>query len=155
MGVSSVDAPTTGRLIDESLFVEVDGGLRLAGSVCDDCATVTFPAQGSCPRCTGQHVRREALASTGTLWAFTMQRFPPKPPYLGADGPFEPYCVGYVDVGGVLVESRLSGVDIADLEVGMPMRLALEPVPGSSDEPIWTFAFGHSDRRSPREEDVA
>ena len=139
--MSGVAVPATGRLIDPTLFVELDGELRLAGSRCDDCATVTFPAQASCPKCTGQAVRRHVLASRGTLWASTVQRFTPKTPYLGADLPGAPYGVGYVDLGGeVLVESRLVG-DVDTFAIGMPVVLTLEDVPGSHDQPVWSHAF--------------
>lgn len=133
--------PATGRLLDEDLFVEQGDELRLAGSACGDCGTVTFPAQGSCPKCAGQTVARVALAELGTLWAFTVQGFPPKTPYLGAAAPFEPYGVGYVNVGGVLVESRLTTADTAVLRVGLPLQLVLEVVPGSEGDQVWTFAF--------------
>ena len=58
------------RLVDESLFAEGDG-LALAGSRCRTCSTVTFPRQDSCPRCAGVDVEVHALATEGTIWAFT------------------------------------------------------------------------------------
>ena len=48
-------------LVDPSLFTSVDGELSLLGSECAACATVTFPAQASCPRCTGADVAPRAL----------------------------------------------------------------------------------------------
>lgn len=138
--------PATGRLIDPSLFVEVDGELRLVGSRCNECSTVTFPTQDSCPSCTGQNVGPHPLAPVGTLWASTVQRFTPKTPYLGADTGAAMYGVGYVDLGGeVLVESRLVG-DVDSFHIGMPVVLTLETLPSQSsgdraDEPIWSFAF--------------
>jgi uncharacterized OB-fold protein len=144
--MTTLSAPTRGRLVDESLFTEVDRSLRLVGSACDDCGTVTFPRQTSCPKCTGQQVRPRPLAAEGTLWAYTVQGFPPKTPYLGAEAPFRPFGLAYVDLAGeVLVESRLTTSSIDDLRVGLPMRLVLEPVPGSpEDEPVWTYAFAPS-----------
>ena len=38
----------------------------------------TSPSQPSCPRCTSQQVRERLLARSGTLWSWTIQRFPPK-----------------------------------------------------------------------------
>lgn len=67
------------------------------------------------------------LPRTGTLWTFTIQGFPPKrPPYAGPE-PFEPYGVGYVDLGEVKVESRLTVADPEVLRIGMPMQLVVEP----------------------------
>jgi uncharacterized OB-fold protein len=131
------------RLLDPSLFTTVDEAgmsLRLAGSRCATCGAVTFPAQTSCPRCTGQDVAIHPLAEHGTVWASTVQRFTPKPPYLGSDGG-PPYAVGYVDLAGeVLVESRLSG-PFEQLQIGAPVSLRLEELPGADGEPVWTFAF--------------
>lgn len=133
------------RLIDASLFapgtVSGDGEPVLLGSACSACGAVTFPAQGSCPRCTSGDVEARPLPQQGTLWAFTVQRFPPKTPYLGADRPFTPYAVGYVDLGGqVLVESRLVG-DPALLRIGQPVRLVWETIDEDAGGAIDTFAF--------------
>lgn len=70
-----------------------------------------------------------------------MQRFEPKEPFCGA-GPFEPYGVGYVDLGGeVLVESRLTTADPGQLEIGMPVELVLEPFATNVGTAALTFAF--------------
>lgn len=111
----------------------------LIGSTCTACGTTTFPAQGSCPRCTGTALRTGPLARTGRLWSWTIQGFEPKPPYA-ADGPFTPYGVGYVELPGeVRVEARLTESDPARLRIGMPMELTLIPVPGAGEK--LTFAF--------------
>lgn len=129
-----------GRLIDPQLFV-ADQRVRLIGSSCTDCGVVTFPAQVSCPRCTGQQVETTPLPTEGVVWAFTVQRFPPKSPYVGAEGPsFAPYAVGYIDLGPVLVESRLVG-PLEQISIGVPVELVLEPIVGDGDDTVWTFAF--------------
>ena len=103
---------------------------------------MTFPRQGSCPRCTSEDVRERLLSPRGTLWTWTVQCFPPKsPPYAVAPGEdFEPYAVGYVELPGeVRVETRLTEVDPGELEIGAPMQLTLIPAPGDSG--TLTFAF--------------
>jgi len=136
--------PDAGRLLDPSLFVRVDDPAapwRLVGSRCGTCGAVTFPAQASCPRCTGEDVSAHPLADRGTVWASTVQRFSPKTPYLGADGSLPPFGGGYVDLAGeVIVETRLVG-DPADLAIGATVSLTLEALPGGDGEPVWTFAF--------------
>ena len=114
---------------------------RLLGSRCSKCETVTFPRQGSCPRCTSVDVREWQLATRGTLWTWTIQCFPPKsPPYAGAADAFEPFGVGYVELPGeVRVEARLTVADPARLRIGMPMELVLLPAPGGDG--VMTFAF--------------
>jgi uncharacterized OB-fold protein len=116
----------TVRAVDESLFhgrspaPGVDAPV-LAGSRCATDGTVVFPAQESCPRCSERAVTRVALPGEGTLWSWTVQHFPPKPPYRQDGTEFAPFPVGYVDLGDVIVEARLAG-DPAGLRIGMPMR---------------------------------
>jgi uncharacterized protein len=120
---------------------------RLIGGNCAACGTTTFPAQRSCPRCTGSDLREVPLAETGWLWTWTVQAFEPKPPYA-ADGPFTPYGVGYVELatedgsGSVLVESRLTEADPGRLRIGAPMRLTFIPLRrDASGATVMTFAF--------------
>jgi uncharacterized OB-fold protein len=144
MDVAVPYRPSPGaRLVADDLLIDVGGQPRLLASRCTDCRAVTFPAQRSCPRCTGQDVQRHALADHGTLWTYTVQNFRPKTPYLGADGAFQPYGVGYVDLGGeVLVEGRLVVDDLAVLRIGLPVQLVLEPFHrGPDGEDVLTFAF--------------
>jgi uncharacterized protein len=135
-------------MLGERDFVPVAEGLiagsaaepRLIGSQCNACGTVTFPRQGSCPRCTSEDVRERLLSPRGTLWTWTVQCFEPKsPPYAGG-ADFEPYAVGYVELPGeVRVEARLTDVDAEELQIGVPMELTLIPAPGGSG--TVTFAF--------------
>jgi len=81
------------------------------------------------------------LPDRGTLWTWTVQAFEPKAPYRVHASGFTPYGVGYVDLGEVIVESRLAG-EPNGLEIGLPMRLVLLPVwPDSSGGDVVTYAF--------------
>jgi uncharacterized OB-fold protein len=81
------------------------------------------------------------LPSTGTVWTWTVQRMPPKPPYRGPT-PFEPFAVGYVDLGPVLVESRLAGRDVDGWSIGDRVELAFELLPGEDpDDPEARSSF--------------
>lgn len=116
-------------------------GPRLVGGRCADCGTVAFPRPASCARCTGTTVDQHLLPTEGTLWTFTVQGFRPKAPY---DGPeeFEPYGVGYVDLGGeVLVEARLTESAPERLQIGAPMRLVLQAYGQQGDTVLETYAF--------------
>src|SRR5260370_36950995 len=81
--------------VAEGLFTWPDHP-RLVGSSCAACATTTFPAQQSCPRCTGTDLRPALLATTGRPWTWTVQAFDPQPPYA-ADGPIRPYGPGSLE----------------------------------------------------------
>lgn len=85
---------------------------------------------------------RVELPNRGRLWSFTIQRFRPKsPPYAGPAA-FQPYAVGYVALGDTLiVESRLTGVAFDDLQIGMALRLTLEPFVLETGETRLTYAF--------------
>ncbi|MCB1003035.1 MAG: OB-fold domain-containing protein [Acidimicrobiales bacterium] len=117
---------------------------QLIGSRCDDCGMVTFPTQSSCPRCGSTAMSEHLLARRGTLWAWTTQSFPPPPPYAGPTGTdFEPFGVGYVELGGeVKVESRLTEPDPAKLAHGMNVELVVVAF-RTDDEgnEVVTFAF--------------
>jgi uncharacterized OB-fold protein len=109
----------------------------LVGSECRRCGTVSFPRQGTCPRCTSTDVEERRLARRGTLWSWTIQRFRPKsPPYTGPEE-FEPYGVGYVELPGeVRVETRLTESDPSKLEIGMEMELTLIPDAAFAFKPL-------------------
>jgi uncharacterized OB-fold protein len=135
------------RMIDEQLAtVGADGAVQLWGSRCGHCGNVSFPQQSSCPRCTREGAERYALPGEGLLWSWTIQGFPPKsPPYAGSAETFQPYGVGYVELGGeVRVEGILTTADPGELEMDMAMRVVAIPVPGREQDGIVTFAFAPS-----------
>ncbi|MXP19997.1 DNA-binding protein [Gordonia sp. HNM0687] len=121
--------------------------LQLAGSRCTTCTTTTFPPQSDCPRCTTRSMSEVALPREGTLWTWTVQTFCPKPPFVAPPEGFTPFCVGYIDLGEVIVESLLdAGPD--ELRTAARMRL----VPHRWDTPDGEHATGYAFR--PVEEDV-
>ena len=55
----------------------------------------------------------------------------PKEPYAGPTDPekFKPYAVAYVSLPGqTMVESRLTGVDVDDVKIGMEVELTAIPL---------------------------
>lgn len=126
-----------------------DDGPRLIGMRCKDCDNHVFPFQEGCSRCTGTNVEKIPLGTRGTLWAWTIQGFPPKaPPYLGEADPakFEPYGVGYVEIEGQLkVEARLTESDPETLQIGMPMELTTHVLCEEDGKDLVTFAFRPAD----------
>jgi len=131
--------------VAEGLFTWPAEEPQLIGSRCSSCGIVTFPAQGSCPRCASTGMSEHLLPRRGRLWAWTTQSFPPPaPPYAGPVGEdFRPFGVGYVELAGELkVEARLTEADADALRIGMEMELAV--VPFGSDaagNEVVTFAF--------------
>ena len=131
--------------IAEGVFTWPSDDPQLIGSRCTQCGIITFPTQGSCPRCPSTEMEEKLLSKRGTLWAWTTQEFPPpSPPYGGAGGKaFAPFAIGYVELPGeVKVESRLTEADPAQLEHGMEMELVLVPFRTDDDgNEVVTFAF--------------
>ncbi|GMU78036.1 MAG: DNA-binding protein [Acidimicrobiia bacterium] len=130
--------------IAEGVFTWPADDPQLIGSRCTACGIVTFPAQGSCPRCASTEMAEHLLARRGRLWAWTTQSFPPPPPYAGPTGAeFVPFGVGYVELDGeVKVEARLTENDPERLAQGMEVELTVVPF-RTDDEgnEVVTFAF--------------
>lgn len=119
----------------------VSGPVLVAGRLnADD--TIVFPW----PRQDETKVRRILLGTHGTLWSFTVQRFPPKsPPYRPKNGEsFEPYMVGYVEFPeGIIVEGRIDArVDVDSLRIGQSMATTVIPIfTDKHGETLHIFAF--------------
>lgn len=132
---------TTAAPIDPHLFTWPSERPQLIGSGCTGCGVVTFPRQGSCPRCSSTAMEDKRLSPTGTLWSATVQRFAPPAPYIGGRD-FEPYGVGYVELpDGVVVEGRLTTTDPELLEIGRPMELVVVPFAERDGVELLTYAF--------------
>ncbi len=104
------------------LLEDTAGRNSLAGARCSACDTHTFPTQSACPKC-GSSMDPVSLPHRGTVWSWTVQRIAPKPPYRGTD-PFEPFVVAYVDLGPLLVESRLFGRPVDGWSIGDAVTLS-------------------------------
>ncbi len=124
--------------IENRLFASLDP-VRLRGSACGRCDTTTFPAQVDCPRCADRTMVDVELPTRGRLWTWTLQAFEPKAPYVSPASGFEPFCVGYVDLGTVVVEARIHA-PFEVLSAGLPMRLVAIEVP-TGDGPRLCHAF--------------
>ena len=137
---------TTQVPVQDGVFTWPSDQPQLIGSRCLECGNHVFPPQDGCPKCMATNMEQAELATKGTLWAWTVQGFPPKaPPYLGDDNPktFKPYGVGYVELPGqVKVEARLTEADPAKLKIGMEMEMVLVPLTTDEDgNEVVTFAF--------------
>ena len=103
------------RPIAEGLYTREPQPRLIGGRECST-GRIVFP----CPSSSGYEP--VALQREGTLWSYTVQRYRPKsPPYAGPEA-FRPWAVGYVELPGeVIVESRITNVDFADIAIGMAL----------------------------------
>jgi uncharacterized OB-fold protein len=119
---------TNSRAIDPSLFDWPAPEPALKASRCRDCGGLAFPASTGCRYCGSTAVSQELLPRRGRLWAWTIQRFMPKPPYRSSEtaARFMPYGMGYIELPGALcIESRLTENDPQKLRIGLEMELVI------------------------------
>jgi uncharacterized OB-fold protein len=129
--------------IAEGLFTWPSKEPQLIASKCSRCSEVSFPKQDSCPNCTSNSTEEVLLGRRGSLWTWTIQNFPPPPPYTGNVDPFTPYGIGYIELPeGIRIESRLTASDPQALEIGMEMELVIEKFRDADDgQELMTFAY--------------
>ena len=122
------------RPIAEGLFTS-ENPPRLIGGRDRVTGRIVFPLPP------GERFEPLPLPRQGTIWSYTVQRFRPKsPPYAGPEA-FEPFALAYVDLGNVIVESRLTNIAFDAIRIGLPVeltRVALDP--GAAD-PVAIPAF--------------
>ncbi len=127
------------RPIAAGLFDE-GASPRLRGGRHRQTGRFVFPCPQGGERDSYDEVR---LASTGTLWSWTIQRFRPKsPPYTGPEA-FEPFALGYVALAGqTIVEARLTGMAFDAIRIGMALRLTTLPFATDPDgTTVLIYAF--------------
>jgi len=124
------------QVVDATLFASLDP-VVLRGSACAACGAVVFPAQASCPTCSGVDVSDVELPTSGTVWSWTTQRFAPKPPFRSDE--FAPFSIGYVDLGPVIVEGWLVGG--LEWTIGEPVRLVLAHAWTQDGASVQTYGF--------------
>jgi len=130
------------RPVAEDLFIGEGDGTRLIGGRERITGEIVFPLPSGSSRARYERVE---LAPEGTLWAFTVQRFRPKPPFAGDgdEASFRPYAVGYVELPGeIAVETRIEVDDPALLALGQAMRATTQVLrrDAGGDEVV-TYAF--------------
>ena len=65
----------------------------------------------------------------GTLWTWTVQRFPPKsPPYVPPEDGFRPFALGQVELAdGSRVAAVLDVTDLTAVRIGMKLHVGRAP----------------------------
>ena len=119
---------------------------HLLGSRCLSCGTYYFPKQhGFCrhPDCAGERFDEVELSRTGKLWSYTNAAYQPPPPYIAAD-PFTPFAIAAVELQHermIVLGQVISGVDVAELQVGQDMELVLEVLSETDDaqQLVWKW----------------
>ncbi len=98
--------------------------VRLCIGTCVECGAIFFPAHAQLhrPNCSGGPVEAGLMSPTGTLVSYTVQHYAPPEPYPAQAG-WEPVGIGTVTFAeGLQVPGQLTGVDLADLKVGLTVE---------------------------------
>jgi uncharacterized protein len=137
---------TAGRSAALEGWYTLEAEPRLIGSRCLSCGSYFFPRLSSfCrnPRCSGTTFEAVPLSRMGHIWSYTNACYQPPPPYIAAD-PFVPFAIAAVELERermIVLGQVVTGVDVHDLKVGMPVELVLETLyrDGEQDKVIWKW----------------
>lgn len=122
-------------LAGDSVRNESDGSVRLVGGRCDNCGTTFFPSAHVCPECMSEAVAATDLASSGTLYSWSVVHVAPK-------GWNTPYIAGYVDLAdGVRVFAHITGTDASALTMDMPVEVTSAVLGDDGGVPVESYAF--------------
>jgi uncharacterized OB-fold protein len=119
---------------------------HLIGARCRSCGTYFFPKLSSyCrnPVCDGTSFEEVQLSRTGRIWSYTNACYQPPPPFVAAE-PFVPFAIAAVELAAermIVLGQVVTGVDVTQLKVGMPVELVLEPLyrDGGTDKLVWKW----------------
>jgi len=118
------------------LEVLPDGTGHLLGSRCRACGAHFFPIREACAGCLSDDLETVRFSTEGTLYTYSVVR--------QSTPAFEvPYMLGYVDFPeGVRIMGQISGCEVDEIRIGMPMRLSLEPFGEDEDgNPLTGYRF--------------
>ena len=94
---------------------------------CGECRTYVHPPQASCPKCLSLDLAAEAVSGRGSVYSFTVvnREFAPgiKPPYVAA-------LVDLVEQDGLRLVTNLINLTIADVRIGLPVRVVFFDLEG-------------------------
>ena len=123
------------RLLPGSWEEDSTGQVRLLGTRCGQCATLTFPPASACPHCWEHHdLASEVLPEPGVVHSFSVVHVP-------EDGIEAPYTIGWVDFpGGIRVCGRIRGPDVA---VGDPVRVIAGLIRDRGENSLRGWMFEH------------
>lgn len=105
--------------------------VHFVGVRCRDCGTTLLLRRARCENCSSKNLNDESFASSGVVYTFTIQRYPPPPPHVGPT-PWIPRPVAWIDLDN---GPRIMGPIAAradELQIGM--RVTAEFVVGWRDE---------------------
>ena len=116
--------------IQEGLFTWPTDEPHLIGGRCKSCGTYFFPKFSIKHKldCKERQTEEVLLSRRGKLDSYTVQHYPPPPPFISPD-PFVPYAIGWVALPeGIAIAGILTGARLEDLKMHMDVELVVEKV---------------------------
>jgi len=71
--------------------------VRFSGIRCGDCGTALLGIRRRCENCSSIDVAKEVFSCEGTIYTYTIQRYPPPTPFIGPQ-PWIPRAVAWIDL---------------------------------------------------------
>jgi len=111
----------------DSTLLALGESPTILGTKCATCGMTLFGMRQSCENCGGTDVKGVTLGSTGTLWSYTVQRYPPAEPYKLGSAKREdwvPRVVGWVELPeGTRILSIVENCKPEDAKIGMELEM--------------------------------
>jgi uncharacterized OB-fold protein len=120
---------------DTAFFWEGTAAGELRVQRCPACGTLRHPPGPMCPSCGADKQDWVIASGQGTVFSYVVHHHPPVP------GRSLPFVVALVELEeGVRMLGELLGVDPSDVEIGMPVEVALTRVDDELTLPNWRVA---------------
>ena len=117
---------------DSAVFWDAAAEHRLVAQRCAGCGVLRHPPRPMCPHCRSLEFEVAELSGRGTLYSYALLHHPQHPAFD------YPVLAALVDLDeGVRVVSSLSGVEPADIHIGMALEVDFEARDGGTVVPIF------------------
>ena len=98
--------------------------VRLKGVKCRSCGALTIGERAHCINCTSSDLEEHVFSKSGKVYAHTVIRHSPPPPYPQES--FQPFPAAWVELeDGLYILTELAECSLDDVEIGMPVELVL------------------------------
>ncbi len=102
---------------------------ELVAAQCTDCGTFRMPPTPFCPCCQSQRIDWRVLSGRGEVYSYTIVERAILPG-MDAHLPYVPAVITLDGAGGVRLISNVIEMEVADIRVGMAVRVVWDDVPG-------------------------
>lgn len=129
---------------DNAFWFEAAREKRLVVQRCTSCKTLRHPPGPGCPECGSFDWDTVEAAGQGTLYSYVVAHHPQHPAFD------QPYLIALVELAeGTRLITNLTGIEAADLEIGMP--LSLDWLEADDELTLPVFRPAHPARSRPTE----